>query len=251
MYKLWSTLHTAVVVAAVFLFLVFILLPFAGCDTDFDVGAEKDAPSIAVLQNFTERQIDSLVPTNDSVRLHAFDKLFFGHKTDVFSQKFSVDNIGYDVICSKEVPDGRVYSFLLVSDTKVHSAETARLVLEQLKDIIKAKHSNYDILNQHYYVKDPNDQTMDEACFSMREKLKHNENAVGRSYEYAGYSWDLKYKEIQIGYFIEHEDNASLLSDHDSNSYVIYIQFTSKVLENLLPLNHNPDSRRNIDAQKF
>lgn len=244
MYKLLKPLHAIADIGAVLLFLTLILFPFSGCDS------ETGSPPLASASP-TEIEKRHGIVLSDSIKLHAFDNLFFGNKDNNFADGYLINNLKYKVACKKELSDGRLYSLMLVSDSKINTLENAGIALEGLKNVISEKYNSYNILNQHYYIKGPKQREINESCFSVREKLKYNKYDVGNIYEYAGYNWELKHKQIQIGYFIKGKEKKSPAHHHKNKSYTIYVQITSKVLQSLLPVNDSIESYRNLDSQKF
>ncbi|MCW4469843.1 hypothetical protein OGH69_12760 [Flavobacterium sp. MFBS3-15] len=242
MHKIWNTLHTVAVVGTVVVLVTFVVSPFAGCEaetSDFN-------PPLA-----SANKIAHTPPPFDTLKFHAFDKMFFGDKSTSYKKYHIIDKMKYSVSCTKELPDGRVYSLLLVGDTKIDNTENAETVLEGIKNIITVKYPNYDILHQYYFIKDPKERERNQACFSLRDKLRYNEYHIGTCYEYAGYKWDLENKHIQVGYFINQGSKDAGPLMNDPRTYTMYIEITSKILEQLVPENENPDLRRKMEASKF
>jgi hypothetical protein len=183
----------------------------------------------------------------DSIRMHAIDNLYFGKNPGTTSRKFLVDNMEYNVKKSMGNP---VYYYMLENSSTITTKNKADRILKELKDIIAKKYNNGIFLNRTYYTKHPEEKEKNRSSFEQRSIGEFDKNIVGEPYEFAGYKWDLKYKTIQIGYFIENKNRSIYMqSTPKDNYYIVYIELTSKF--NIPKVTDNTIKQKEKDSSKF
>lgn len=182
----------------------------------------------------------------DSVKMHAFDNLYFGMKDEIYSRKFSINEMDYIVKSWQSLPTKGLCYFILENQSKITTQQKAKKVLNDLKNTISEKHKSVINLNKTYYIKHPEE--MEKNDLDFRSRYKHDKKIVGLPYEFVACKWNLKYKEIQIGYFIDHKDKTVMFqSSPKDDFYIIYIEVKSKIIK---PEKTN-SSDINKDSNKF
>ena len=182
----------------------------------------------------------------DSVKMHAFDNLYFGIKGQDYSQKFSINEMEYVVESYHSLPTKGLCHFMLKNQSKITTQQRAKKVLNDLKKTISKKYKSVINLNKTYYIKHPEEKEKDE--FGTRDFYNYDKKIIGLPYEFVACKWDLKYKEIQIGYFIDHKNKTLMFQSTPTDDYyIIYIEVTSKIIK---PEDTN-SSDKNKDSNKF
>ncbi|KFF04483.1 hypothetical protein ACHRVW_12055 [Flavobacterium collinsii] len=186
----------------------------------------------------------------DSVKMHAFDDLYFGIQSEITSKKYSVNDIDYSVASSGSEPGKGLFYFMLESKSNITTQKKADRVLNELKKTISKKYGNGENINKTYYIKHPEEKEKAEDFFGKRALYKYDKKIIGLPYEVVKSKWDLKYKEIKIGYLIEHKNRTVYYqSSPEDNNYIIYIELTSKVIKSE---NENSDNKNaEKDSNKF
>lgn len=185
----------------------------------------------------------------DSVKMHAFDNVYFGSTEEISSKLFNINSIEFNVGTLQRLENGELCYFEIKSNEKITTQKKAKKVLNELKNTISKKYNNSIILNKTYYVKHPEEMEKNENLFNLRNMYKYDKNTIGLPYEFLACKWNLKYKEIQIGYLIDHKNRARYMqSAPQDDYYTIYIEFKSKILkrndENTMSNNSEKDSKK-------
>jgi hypothetical protein len=184
----------------------------------------------------------------DSVKMHAFDSLYFFTGGTGSTKTYTVNDIEYQLTSTRSLENGAVFYFMLVNITKITTVQKAKMVVNELKNTISKKYKNGITLNKTYYIKHPEEKSKNERPFDKRVLFKYDEKIVGLPYEFVASKWNLKYKEIQIGYLIDHKIGTKLFqSTPKDDYYIIYIELTSKVLKPKKTMVDNTEK----DANKF
>lgn len=184
----------------------------------------------------------------DSVKMHAFDSLYFYTGGTGSTKTYTINDIEYQVISTHGLENGAVFYFMLENKTKITTAQKAKRVLNELQNTISKKYKNAIILNKTCYIKHPEEKAKNESPFDKRVLYKYDEKIVGLPYEFVASKWNLKFKEIQIGYLIDHKDGTKLFqSTPKDDYYIIYIELTSKILKP----KENVVDNTGKDASKF
>jgi len=174
---------------------------------------------------------DSVPPiVIDSVKMHAFDDVYFGTTNEIVSKRFIINDIPFNVKSSQGSQKGLCY-FMLQNVNEITTKQKALKVISDLKNTISVKYQNAKLLNKIFHVEHPEMMKKGEA-FELKSLYKFDENTVGLPYEYKLYQWDLKYKKITIGYFIDYKNKKRMFqSTPRSDYYIIYIEFESKLIK--------------------
>lgn len=233
------------------IFLAFSVLSFISCNKTNELQTDESKKLISdTIANASESLSAERVIQVDSIKMHAFDNLYFGENNRNNSRKFQIDNIEYGVKILKGLQDNQTYYYMLQSNSKIITKKKAEKVLKDLKKIISTKYSNTVVLNQIYYSKHPEEREKNTSSFDDRSLREFDENLIGQPYEYAGYKWDLKYKTIQIGYFIENKNRTRFSEPKPKDDdYIIYIELTSKLLQPKIENNSKNEIEK--DSKKF
>lgn len=185
----------------------------------------------------------------DSIKMHAFDEVYFGTVEEISSKSFIINDINYILRTSQHLKNGQLCYFEIQSTEKITTLKKAKKVLNELKNTISKKYTNSITINKTYYVKHPEEMNKDESYFDSKASYKYDKKTIGLPYEFVGYKWNLKYKEIQIGYLIDYKNRTRYMqSTPQDNNYIIYIEFKSKILKQEEE-STNADSKK--DSNKF
>lgn len=170
----------------------------------------------------------------DSIKMQAFDDIYFGTNVDYISSKtYQINDIDYNVNIRGSNSKGKLNYFKLRSEIKILTEKKARKIIEELKNTISKKYENYLKKNKTYYIKHTDEKGKDEVLFDEEIKLKYDNNLIGLPYKYVGYEWDLPYKKIEIHYLISNKNKTRDLiypEPNEDTHYIIYIEFRSKLL---------------------
>ncbi|MDR6966268.1 hypothetical protein J2X31_000261 [Flavobacterium arsenatis] len=169
----------------------------------------------------------------DSVKMHAFDNIYFGKNYSPKTNSHTINDMEYTVTSAKSLPNEGLFYIMLENQSKITTERKARQVLNDLKNTITKKYSKSISLNKTFYVKHPEEDDKRESSFSNpRNQYKYDEKIIGLPYEFAGYRWDLKYKDIQLGYLIDNKNRTRFYQSNTKNDlYIIYVEFKSKVIK--------------------
>ncbi|WP_374549472.1 hypothetical protein [Flavobacterium sp.] len=232
-----------------FIILILTLSISICCNTKSNNTKETKRPNnndtIVVKETKTEE------PIKDSIKMHAFDNLYFGTQGGKILNKYSVNGIDYIVKTSKSKPGEGLCYFMLESDIKITTKKKAEKVLNDLENTISRKYKNGTQVNKTLYVKHPEEKENNEGFFDERTLYKYDKKTIGLAYEFIKSKWNLNYKEIQIGYLVDHKNRTVLYqtSPKEDDNYIIYIELESKVI---MPEKRNSD-KENVekDSNKF
>lgn len=187
----------------------------------------------------------------DTIKMHAFDNLYFGTHDEIKSnEEYSINDLDYTIKTYQSLPAKGLCYFMLVSKYEITTQEKARRELNDLRTIISKKYGNTVNLNRTFHILDPEEMGKDESFFDTRASYKYDKKIIGLPYEFVACKWNLRYKEIQIGYFIEHKNRTAVFqSSPKSNNYTIYIEIRSKLI---IPEKTNSEKKDNAeDINKF
>lgn len=179
----------------------------------------------------------------DSVKMHAFDNIYFGFQNEPISTKYMINGMEYNRWISKSLPSQGLQYFILENTTAFKTEKYAKKVLTDLKNTISKKYKNVTVLNKSLYIEegkkgtDPSDKNF---------MYIYNESRIGQPYEFIACKWDLKYKIIQIGYLVDYIDKMTMTQS--TTVYRIYIEFQSKVIKE--KKQNEPNYEKN-DSSKF
>jgi hypothetical protein len=203
-----------------------------------------DTTPIVVKKKITKPQII------DSIKMQAFDNVFFGTKEETISRSFTINDIEFNVGTEQHLENGQLCYFEIHSNEKITTQKKAKKIVNELKNTISKKYNNSLTLNKTYYVKHPEEMDKDEIYLSLTKRYKYDKNTIGLPYEFLAYKWNLKYKEIQIGYLIDYKNRTRYMqSTPQDDYYIVYIQFKSKILKR-----NDKNTTNNIsekDSKKF
>jgi hypothetical protein len=186
----------------------------------------------------------------DSIKMHAFDNVFFGTKEEIISSSFTINNIEFNVGTTQLLENGQLCYLEIESNEKITTQKRAKKIVNELKNTISIKYSNSLTLNKTYYVKHPEEMDKDENHLSFKNMYKYDKNTIGLPYEFVAYKWNLKYKEIQIGYLIDLKNRTRYMqSKPQDDYYTVYVQFKSKILKRNDEKTTNNDTEK--DSKKF
>lgn len=186
----------------------------------------------------------------DSIKMHAFDNVFFGTKEEIISRSFTINDIEFNVGTTQHLENGQLCYFEIESNEKITTQKRAKKIVNELKNTISKKYSNSLTLNKTYYVKHPEEMDKDENYLSFKNIYKYDKNTIGLPYEFVAYKWNLKYKEIQIGYLIDLKNRTRYMqSKPQDDYYTVYIQFKSKILKRNDEKTTNSGTEK--DSKKF
>ncbi len=183
----------------------------------------------------------------DSVKMHAFDNIYFGFQNDPIASKYTINDIDYSISSSQSIPYKGLSYFMLENDSKIKTEKKAKKILNDLKNTISRKYSNVIVLNKSLFIKHPEEQEKDEVFFDKRSLYKYDEKIIGFPYEFIACQWNLKYKTIQIGYFIDYKNKTRIFgSAPKDDNYIVYLEFQSKIVktEKSNPPDLKKDSKR-------
>jgi hypothetical protein len=155
----------------------------------------------------------------DSLKMHAIDNLYFGLNPGTNSGAFIIDNVHYSIVLSKGVQNKGVSYYLLKSNGKITTKEKAQRIISNLRKIIAKKHQGVIVLNKTHNTKHPEENTKRQSSFEHRATGEYDEKIVGQPYEFAAYRWNLKYKTIQIGYFIDNKNKTLYMENRPKYDY--------------------------------
>lgn len=185
-----------------------------------------DSIALVVKKNITNTIII------DSIKMHAFDNVFFGSKGEITPRLFTLNGIEFTVGTEQRLENGELCYFEIESNLTITTQKKAKRIVNDLKNTIAKKYSNTLTLNKTYYVKHPEEMDKDENHLSLKGIYKYDKNTVGLPYEFLAYKWNLKYKEIRIGYLIDLKNRSRYMqSPPQDDYYTVYIQFRSKILK--------------------
>lgn len=202
----------------------------------------KNPPTVISLKDEKEKIVI------DSLKMHAIDNLYFGLNPGTNSGAYIIDNVQYSIVMSKGVQNKGVSYYLLKSNGKITTRKKAQRIINNLKKIISKKHNGVIALNKTYYTKHPEENTKRQSSFERRTTGEYDEKIINQPYEVAAYRWDLKYKTIQIGYFIDNKNKTLYMENRPQyDYYTIYIELTSNVIKPLVVEKKSTDS----DSDKF
>lgn len=222
-------------------FIIVILLIY-GCNSAPNIKS-NDA-------NTNERNTETIIEKEkvtprvkiDSVKMHAFDDIYFGFQNDPISKKYMINGMEYYIWISNSLPSEGLQYFILENKTVFRTEKYAKKVLNDLKNTISKKYKNPIVLNKSLYIEegkkgtDPSDKNF---------MYIYNENRIGQPYEFIASKWDLKYKIIQIGYLVDYTEMTMAQS---TTGYRIYIEFQSKIIKQ--KKQNEPNYEKN-DSSKF
>lgn len=194
-----------------------------------------------------ESNLDSVSKNNfDSLKMHAFDDLYFGRNFDF--KNYTINGITYGIKTTQGNEDGPFY-FMILDKDSINNLNTAKKIVEGLKKTISLKYKGAVTENKTFFIEDPDDRNRDLDETLMLQIFKYDKKIIGLPFEFLAYRWNLKYKEIKIGYFIEHKNRTSYGLPPKEDIFKVYIQLTSKVLLAEESKKQNENSKR--DSEKF
>lgn len=226
------------------------ILILNSCNTKSNDSTKKET-KIIIADTLTPKS--NLAKPNiiiDSIRMHAFDNLYFGIQQESISKKYLLDDMNFVVKTTKSDPEKGLYYFILVSESKISTKQKAKKVLDELVNIISKKYKNGKKLNKTFKIKHPEEIEEDETFFDTRAMYKYDKKLIGLPYEYVKCYWDLKYKQIQIGYLIDHKNRSVMYqTSPEDDNYIIYIEMTSKMIQP--KIDNSKDTNNEKDTNKF
>ncbi|AYN05478.1 hypothetical protein [Flavobacterium sp. 140616W15] len=187
----------------------------------------------------------------DSIKMHAFDNLYFGTHDEIKSnEEYSINDLDYTIKTYQSLPVKGLCYFMLVSKYEITTQEKVKRELNDLRTIISKKYGNPVNINRTFHIQHPEEMGKGESFFDTRASYKYDKKIIGLPYEFVACTWNLRYKEIQIGYFIEHKNRTAVFqSSLKSNNYTIYIEIRSKLI---MPEKTNSVKKDNAkDINKF
>ncbi|MBG6111676.1 hypothetical protein IWX84_002563 [Flavobacterium sp. CG_9.10] len=183
----------------------------------------------------------------DSLKMHAIDNLYFGLNPGKTDREIKIDNMPYLVTLSKAEPGKGVFYYMLKSKGKITTIKRAKSVLNDLKKTITRKYKKFIVLNQTYNTKHPEDRKIRQSSFEDRAEGEYDRKIMGQPYEFAAYKWNLNYKTIQIGYFINNKNSEVYMQNSPAtHEYIIYIELNSKIIKpkQVKDVSNNDDSNK-------
>lgn len=196
-------------------------------NTETIIEKEKIAPKIKI----------------DTVKMHAFDNIYFGFQNDPLKSKYMINGMEYYIFMSTSLPSKGLQSFTLQNKKVFKSEKQAKKVLSDLKKTISKKYKNATVLNKTFYIEEEQKRSND---FDKNFLNKHDENRIGEPYEFISCKWNLKYKTIQIGYLVSYPNK--MITSKSTLGYSIYIEFQSKIIK--MKKQNEPNYEKN-DSSKF
>ncbi len=179
----------------------------------------------------------------DTVKMHAFDNIYFGFQNDPIKSKYMINGMEYYIFISTSLPSKGLQSFTLRNKKVFKTEKQAKKVLSDLKKTISKKYKNATVLNKTFYIEEEQKRSND---FDKNFLNNHDENRIGEPYEFISCKWNLKYKTIQIGYLISYPNKMT--SSKSTSSYSIYVEFQSKIIK--MKKQNEPNYEKN-DSSKF
>lgn len=183
----------------------------------------------------------------DSIKMHAFDNVFFGINEDITQRLFSINNIEFNIGEVQYIENGQLCYFTIESNEKITTQKRANKIINDLKNTISKKYSKSLFLNKTFYVKHPEENAENENTLDIKNIYAYDKNTIGLPYEFLAYKWDLAYKEIQIGYIIDYKNRSRYMQSTPQNDYyIVYLKFNSKILRR-----NNDNVTNNISKKDF
>lgn len=190
----------------------------------------------------TEKIIDTIVvaPKNDntkividSVKMHAFENIYFGTFDEIGSKKYSINDDDYYINTHQILPNKGLCFMMLECQSLITTQKKAKKILNDLRITISKKYNSGSNVNKTYLIKHPEEMEKNETFFDTRTNYKYDKKLIGLPYEFVAYKWDLKYKEIKIGYLLEHKNRTVTYGESSpkSDNYSIYIEIKSKIIK--------------------
>lgn len=233
------------------LFIITILIPvlFISCKNETDNLHKKEINKNTKETNSNSLKNEETKVNIDSIKMHAFENIYFGTFDEINSKKYTINDLEYTIRTYNSTPKKGLCYFMLINHSQITTQKKAKKEINNLKNIISKKYKNEVNLNRTYYIKHPEEMEKNENLFDIRSFYKYDNKIIGLPYEYEAFKWDLKYKEIKIGYFIENKNRTVMYQSSAKNdNYIIYIEITSKIIkptqQNLKDTNIEDESKK-------
>lgn len=182
----------------------------------------------------------------DSLRMHAFDNLYFGKNSLPKLKNYSLDGSEYVLKETKNSANG-LLNFLLLNESHIITREKAINKLENLQTIISKKYGRGYRVSKTVFVKHPEQRPESNSFFVYRNIYNYSTVNIGLPSEYIAYKWNLPFKTIQIGYFVDYKKSHPMIVKNQSYDYYqVYLEITSNIIKEDKPTKNNLN-----DSEKF
>ncbi|MBQ0908592.1 hypothetical protein KBJ98_07755 [Flavobacterium sp. F-328] len=222
---------------------IIVISMFYGCNSSPNIKPNETNINRKSTEKITEKEKITPKIKIDSVKMHAFDNIYFGFQNDPIKSKYMINGMEYYISMSTSLPSKGLQSFTLQNKKVFKTEKNAKQVLSDLQKTISTKYKNTTVLNKTFYIEEELKRTND---FEKNFLNKYDENRIGEPYEFISCIWNLKYKIIQIGYLISYPN--MMTTTESTPSYSIYIEFESKIIT--MKKQNEPNYKKN-DSSKF
>jgi len=211
-----------------FKILISCLILFTSCQNNLDKKNKQIKSSTIQVQtskvnnDFLINNVNASDTIIDSIKMHAFDDIYFGQKS-VINSKQIINNEEY-IIPSTFYTKAGLYEFILYSEADFTNEYYSLKEINNLQKIISKKYKNKITVNKTLFYEPPEKYDEKNIFQIMEEPL------IGKPYKHISYRWDLKYKIITLGYIINWTNDNFRYSEYVPK-YKIQLRFKSKVIK--------------------
>ncbi len=175
----------------------------------------------------------------DSVRMHAFENIYFGQKHEATSRLdsyFELFGRQYFTASSSTHPKIGLTNFILTSCCGFQTQKRTIREINELTNAIKIKHGKGRGLNKTIFVKHFEEKSSPGygewgPFFPRKSEYTSEKDRIGKPHRFIAHLWETPFKTIELGYYYSEGSDECCSSPVSASAFVIYISFKSRILE--------------------